>query len=258
MANFNGIDYVVFAVIFISIGMGLFRGFVKEVISLISWVAAFAVSTFYAVPFAALFISSAERHSGPNLADSVPTVAIIISYLALFFGVLIMGSTIKYIVNYMIEGKGVSVVNRLLGAILGFLRGGIIIALVMFFVAYTALAQSMLWKESHTVVLFKPAVAFLNKHAKPYLSIIEDKIKKAAKTVHEEENMPDVIKEKPAESSTGVPSNAIPAPATSTPAPVTTLPAAETLPPAAPALPQVQPKTMPSQTPAKDAQPVKK
>jgi membrane protein required for colicin V production len=197
MGNFNGIDYVVFGLLFISTVFGIFRGFVKEIIALIAWVAAFVVATLYSVPFAGLFVSSAERAHNANLVDSIPTVSIIISYLALFFGVLICGSIIKYIANYLIEGSGISVVNRLLGAVLGLGRGCIIVLLLIFFLGFTSLAKVMLWKESKTIALSQPAVVWMNKQAQPYLVVIQEKMKKTAKGLKEEENLSDVIKPKP-------------------------------------------------------------
>lgn len=197
MSNFNGIDYVVFGLLFISTGIGIFRGFIKEIISLIAWIAAFVIATLYSVQFAGLFIASADHTPGNNLADSIPTVFIIISYLVLFFGVLICGSIVKYIVNYIVESGGISTINRLLGALLGFGRGCVVVLLLMFFLGFTSLATAMLWKESKMVTLCQPVVAWMNKVAQPYLAVIQDKIKKAAKGVREEEDISDVIKAKP-------------------------------------------------------------
>ncbi len=197
MANFNGIDYVVLGLLVLSMGMGIFRGFVKEIIALISWIAAFTVSTLYALPFAALFVSSAARAPGTSVTDSVSTMAVVISYLALFAGVLIAGSILKFIVNYAVEGKGISVTNRILGAVLGLGRGCVVVLLAMFFVSLTAMANAPLWKESSMVQCFKPAVKWVSVMAQPYLAVIEAKMKKAAKGANDEE-LSDVIKHKEA------------------------------------------------------------
>lgn len=199
MANFNGIDYVILTVLFLSIGMGIFRGFVKEVISIIAWVAAFTVATLYAIPFAALFSSAAAHSPGVNAADTVSTLAVVISYLVLFASVLIAGSILKFIVNYIVEGKGISITNRLLGALLGFVRGAVIVILAMFFIDMTAMAAGALWKESEMVKYFEPAVKWVDKMAQPYLTEIAAKMKKAARGANEEE-MTDVIKHKAASS----------------------------------------------------------
>src|SRR5689334_11387115 len=106
MATFNGMDYAIFFLLFLSVAIGIARGLVKEVISLIAWVAAFVISTLYAIKFASLFTGPAVQTPGTSPIESVPMVAIIISYLVLFFGVLICGSILKWLVNYLVEGSG--------------------------------------------------------------------------------------------------------------------------------------------------------
>lgn len=254
-SNLNGIDYVVIGLLALSMGMGIFRGFVKEVISLIAWIAAFTVATLYALPFAALFTSSAAHAPGTSATDSVSTMAVVISYLALFAGVLILGSIIKFIVNYAVEGRGISVTNRLLGALLGIVRGAVVVLLVMFFVSLTAMANGALWKESVMVGYFKPAVKWVTVKAQPYLSVIEAKMKKAAKNMNDEE-LTDVIKhkaesEKPAVIVTepAKPETAT-APGVPAPLPAAVTPVVITPEPTAAPAPTVTPAPAPAVTPA--------
>lgn len=219
MANFNGFDYAIWALLFLSITIGIIRGFVREVIALLAWIAAFIISTLYSVSFAALFISP-PANAGTKPIDYMPMAAIIISYLTLFIGTLICGSILKFIVNYIVEGSGLSVVNRLLGAILGLARGAVIVIVVMFFLTYTALVKQALWKDSKMVVLFQPTVKWVTVMAQPYVSIIEAKMKKTAKNLDEEEAMPDVIKTKPAATLPSAPATPVPAAPVAAPLPI--------------------------------------
>lgn len=187
MAVFNGIDYAVFVVLFLSVALGIVRGFVKEIISLVAWVAAFAAATLYAVDFAGLVSGSSE--------ESVSMVAVIASYLVIFVSVLICGAILKFIVNYAVEGTGISLLNRLFGTLFGFVRGSLIVLLAFYFLTFTSVPTHVLWQKSKMVAVFKPGVTWVHKMAMPYINILHQKLKKPMREV-DEQDMSDVIKQK--------------------------------------------------------------
>ncbi len=195
MTAFNGLDYAIFILLFLSIAIGIARGFVKEAISLIAWIAAFVIATLFSIKCAILFSGTADQASGVNPIESVPMVSVVVSYLVLFFGVLICGSIIKWIVNYLVEGSGLGLVNRFFGAFFGLARGCVIILITLFFLTFTALTAQSLWKESKLIAVFNPGVKWMNQMAQPYLAQIEDKMKKTAKNLNQED-LSDVIKTK--------------------------------------------------------------
>jgi len=219
MTTFNGLDYAIFVLLFLSVAIGMARGFVKEIISLIAWVAAFFIATVYAIKFASLFSGAGGQPPSANPLESVSMIAIVISYLVLFFGVLICGSLAKLIVNYAVEGGGLSMTNRFLGAVFGLSRGCVIVLIMLFFFTFTALTSHSLWKDSKLVPVFNPGVKWLNHIAQPYISQIEAKMKKKAKNLNQED-LSDIIKPKPA--------TPAPTPEASTPTPVETAPAPTT------------------------------
>lgn len=216
MATFNGMDYAIFILLFLSVAIGIARGFVKEVISLIAWVAAFAISTLYAVKFATLFPGTTEQAPGANPIESVSMVAIIVSYLVLFFGVLICGSIVKWLATYIVEGSGLGAANRFFGSIFGFARGCVIVLITLFFLAFTALTTHTLWKDSKLIPLFNPGVKWMNHMAQPYLAEIQAKMKKTTRKLNQED-MSDIIKVKPA-NTTATPAPTMTAPAMKMPA----------------------------------------
>jgi uncharacterized membrane protein required for colicin V production len=134
-------------------------------------------------------------HSTGNPIESISMGAIIISYMVIFVGILLLGSFIKFIVNYAVEGNGISVVNRILGAIFGLLRGTVIVLLAMFFVGLTTFATRPLWKDSQMVAVFKPVVKWVSRLATPYLAVLEAKMKKTTQDLNNQE-LNDVIKTK--------------------------------------------------------------
>ncbi|HAO87796.1 MAG TPA: colicin V production CvpA, partial [Gammaproteobacteria bacterium] len=60
MGALNQLDTAILIVIAISVAFGLWRGFVKEVLSLLSWIAALLAARVYSEPFAGLLVNTIE------------------------------------------------------------------------------------------------------------------------------------------------------------------------------------------------------
>lgn len=152
-------------------------------------------------------------------------VEVVISYLVLFIGTLLIGSIIKYIVNRVVEGVGLSGVNRFFGALFGLARGCVIILIAMFFIDFTALAAQGLWKNSKMVEIFAPSEKWVAQMVQPYVKVIAEKMKKTARKLKNQEDISDIIQMKPT-IKVPVINIPVPTPASSAAVPVTTLPAA--------------------------------
>lgn len=139
------IDYIIIGIILFSIIISLLRGFVREVMSLVSWVCAFLVaSNFY--PYLAGFLTQIESvyvRNGTAIA-------------ILFILTLIVGALINYILGQLVDRTGLSGTDRVLGACFGLLRGVLIVAALLFFIdTFTNFSQTDWWKESKTIPHFR-------------------------------------------------------------------------------------------------------
>jgi membrane protein required for colicin V production len=109
----NWTDYLLIAVLVFSSIAGLMRGLLREVISLLTWIAA--------VWIAWTFASSLEPHLGGALSDAAvrPWAARTIIFVA----VLLVGTAIGALIGHFMRLSLFSGVDGLLGMVFGLLRG---------------------------------------------------------------------------------------------------------------------------------------
>nr|WP_216819440.1 MULTISPECIES: CvpA family protein [unclassified Gilliamella] len=140
----NWVDYAIIGVIILSALISIVRGFVKEALSLISWVLAFFIaSRFY------MYITSYLTYFDSDVIRIAVAIAI------LFISTLIVCAIISYIIGQLVQKTGLSGTDRVLGICFGVLRGILVVALVLFFIdTFTPLSQSQEWKQSQLIPHF--------------------------------------------------------------------------------------------------------
>jgi membrane protein required for colicin V production len=70
----------------------------------------------------------------------------IVAFLAIFFGVIVLAGILGKIVRWLVKEAGLSVVDRLLGGLLGLVRGCLLIAIVL--VSLTAFTPTSRWLQA--------------------------------------------------------------------------------------------------------------
>ena len=120
----NWVDWAIILVLGISILLSLWRGFVREALSLAAWVAAFFAASLFANVVAELLA---------GVVDNV-TARFVVAYVLLFVGTLILGGLINRVMGKLVKLTGLSGLDRLLGTVFGFTRGLIIVLVVVFVV----------------------------------------------------------------------------------------------------------------------------
>lgn len=179
MSNLNWIDYIILLIFFFSIIAGFIRGFVKEVVSLITLVAAFVIATMFSNALAQLFtshpsvqnaVSQATTSLGVDTAQPVSYIALGISFALLFAGTIIVGMIVSFFLNFAFKSGVLGIGNRLLGGIFGLVRGYIINLALIFVVQLTPLGTQASWSQSQFVNMYQPAVQWLGNIVSPSLA----------------------------------------------------------------------------------------
>ena len=141
----NGADLAILGILLISIVVSLFRGFIKEVFSILVWAAAI---------FAAFQVAGPMAQSLEPLID-LPSARVILAFAAVFILVLVIGGLISFLVGKMVEKTGLSPTDRLFGAVFGLARGLAIVVLVVMLMRVTPFAEDPWWHESRLMPTFE-------------------------------------------------------------------------------------------------------
>ena len=114
-------DIVVLVIVGVSCLFGIFRGFVKEVLSLVFWVAA--------IVFGGLF----GAKLGSLLSGVIATIWIqkMVGFVLIFLVVVITGALLGNLLSNLLSKAGLGGVNRALGGLFGIVRGIVIISVVL-------------------------------------------------------------------------------------------------------------------------------
>ncbi|MDQ9170234.1 CvpA family protein [Oxalobacteraceae bacterium R-40] len=148
-------DLLVLFVLICSIVISTFRGLVKEVLSLLSWIAAFIVANAY----------------GEDLAGMLPDMIsgnmmrLIVAFVALFIGVRLLMILLSLAIEAMVKAGGLTIADRGLGGLFGLGRGIVIVLAVVLLCGVTSIPQQAFWKEA----LLSPLAETAALTVKPFL-----------------------------------------------------------------------------------------
>jgi membrane protein required for colicin V production len=132
------LDWVFLAVLLASLLLGLLRGLVYEVLSVMSWLAAFVLAQWLA-PQAGDWLPMAASAEPVRYAAGFAVVFI----LAVFAGGLVAWGMRK-----LVEAAGLRPVDRALGAAFGVVRGVVLLLAAAVVVNMTPLRTAAWWTES--------------------------------------------------------------------------------------------------------------
>jgi membrane protein required for colicin V production len=144
----NLTDYALIALFVLSCLAGFFRGLLREVIALVTWIAAVWIAWAYAPLL--------EPHLGGALAEAGvrPWAARVV----IFFGVLLIGTAIGVVVSHFVRLSIFTGLDRFLGGIFGLLRGWVILGLFVI-LCHALRLESQPWFRGSALIPYGEHVA---------------------------------------------------------------------------------------------------
>ena len=146
----TGFDYAVLVMLGLSLTLALLRGFARELVSMIGWVAAFVLSVMFTQTLARQFPESL----GPLLSS-------LLAFLAVFIGVWVLSGLVGLLLSKLIKAVGLGWGDRLLGALLGLVRGAVIVLVTVMLGGLTPLPREAFWRNAMFAAPLETAVVAL-------------------------------------------------------------------------------------------------
>lgn len=139
------LDYVLLAVLALSAVYSIFRGFVREMLSLIGWVLSFWVAIKFADPVA-VWLEGMISIAGARF---------VVAFLLLFVSILLTCIMVSRLVSRLIKWSGLGGFDRVIGAGFGLARGVVMVTLLVMFGTISPLSQQLVWQQSVMVGYFQ-------------------------------------------------------------------------------------------------------
>lgn len=147
-------DWVILAIIGISMVFGLMRGLVREAFSLAGWLAALVVARTFYHPLDALLAGNI----------GTPSLRHVLAYAGLFLATLLVAWLVGHVVGSLVEAVGLKWSDRLLGAGFGAVRG-LILVLALLILIEPLVRDDPWWHTAKLPPLFMK-YAFLGRELK--------------------------------------------------------------------------------------------
>lgn len=147
----NWVDYTIIFIIALSIIFAVFRGFIRETLSLLTWILAF----YFAFKYYDLILPYMTSIDNQTLKTFV-------SMAIVFFCIIFVGMLIGYLLKNFVASSGLSSMDCFLGIIFGIVRGVLFVSILLIFVdKFANLAHSSDIKNSILLPHFDGIIKWL-------------------------------------------------------------------------------------------------
>ncbi len=142
-------DYVVRAILALSVALGVWRGVIGEAIALTAWVLAFFAARAWGSDVAqTLFVGA--------IGD--PVVRLVAAWVAVFVAVLLAMALLRLAVRGLLKALGLSPTDRLLGVVFGAARGVLIVLVLVALGGMTSVVKEPWWRGAYFSAPLETAV----------------------------------------------------------------------------------------------------
>ncbi|MBF7729174.1 CvpA family protein [Pseudomonas sp. N040] len=135
---FTWVDWGIVAIVCVSCLISLRRGFVKEALSLLTWVVAGTIAWMFGGALAEHLVEFIE----------IPSVRVIAGCAILFLATLVLGALVNYLLSELVRVTGLSGTDRFLGMTFGAARGALLVVVLVGLLSLAPVQQDPWWQQS--------------------------------------------------------------------------------------------------------------
>ncbi|RMR31624.1 CvpA protein [Pseudomonas syringae pv. coriandricola] len=141
---FTPVDWAILGIVAISALISLKRGFVKEALSLTTWIIAGVVAWMFGAGLSQYLVNYIET----------PSARVIASCTILFVATLLVGAMVNFLIGELIRVTGLSGTDRFLGMVFGAARGGLLVVVAVGLLSLGPVQQDQWWQQSRLLPQF--------------------------------------------------------------------------------------------------------
>ena len=132
------LDLIFGGVLLVSLLLGAWRGLIDEVLSVVSWVAAFVLAQWFAP----------EMAQKLPMAGSAEAVRYAAGFVLVFVLTVFVGGLLIKLIQKLFAAVGLQPADRALGAAFGLVRGVVLLLAATVVIGMTSMKTSAWWQES--------------------------------------------------------------------------------------------------------------
>lgn len=132
----TGFDFAVIAILLVSLLLGVWRGLVYELLSLLGWPVALVLSKLFAGDLA------------PMLPIEQEVMRVAAAYGVVFVVVLLVFGMLAWLFSRLVKAIGLGWADKALGGLFGVLRGALIVLVLVWLAGLTQIPEQPLWRNA--------------------------------------------------------------------------------------------------------------
>ncbi len=132
-------DWVLLALLLASMLVGMWRGLVYEVLSLLGWLAAFVLAQWWADEAVVLM---------PFLQEAAAQVQYAVAFALVFVAALFAAGLVSWLIKQLVDTVGLRPVDRALGGIFGLARGVVLLLALTVVLQLLGLSREDWWRHA--------------------------------------------------------------------------------------------------------------
>lgn len=149
----TGIDLVIVIVFVVSVLIGVMRGFIREALSIVSWI--------LAIWLALTFCTQAGDFIGQYFSIPAEGFRTGAGFAVVFISTLFLFSIVSFLITKLLVKGAIKGTDRILGIGFGVLRAGAIVVAVILVLRGMGMENNEWWQNSKSIAYLEPAANYV-------------------------------------------------------------------------------------------------
>lgn len=159
------VDYILVAIVAVSMLFGAIRGFLRESVALLGWLVGLWLAWRYAPQL--------QPFLGGSLTDT--ELQVWVARLLLLLAAILTAWLIGSLLGYLVQRSGLTVgLDRILGAVFGLVRGAVIVGFAVMLAEAAEMNDEDWWRGSRLIPVGQEMASILKGYVETGLRVLDD------------------------------------------------------------------------------------